>query len=298
MFEILLGAIREGLLFSVMALGVYITYKILDFPDMSVDGTFPMGAAISVILIIKGVNPYLALLIAMAGGAIVGIITGVIHVVFKVRDLLAGIIVMTALYSVNLRIAGRANVPIFNEETIFDNSLINRIIPEPIKEYIVLIVLLAMVIVVKIALDMYLKTKSGMLLRAVGDNEVLVTSFAKNKGIVKIVGLSIANGCAALAGGAYSQMNGFFEISSGTGTMVIGLASVIIGIKLCKNIKLIKSTTAVIIGAIIYKVCVSIAIQLGMPATDLKLIIAGLFLIILIIGNTTGNRKKYRSHER
>src|SRR5574344_1301117 len=248
MIDIILGVIREGLLFSIMALGVYITYKILDFPDLSVDGTFPLGAAVTAALIVKGVNPYLTLLIALAIGALAGLTTGIIHVVFKVRDLLSGIIVMTALYSINLRIAGSANVSIFSKDSIFENSIVDKIFPDALKDYVVIIVLFVIVALVKICMDLYLKTKSGLLLRAVGDNEILVTSLAKNKGITKIIGLSIANALAALAGSIYCQMNGFFEISSGTGTMVIGLASVIIGTKLLKNVGFIKATTAVIFG--------------------------------------------------
>ena len=172
-----------------------------------------------------------------------------------------------------------------------------KIIPKSIEKFTYIIILAVLVIVVKTVLDWYLKTKSGLLLRAVGDNDVLVTSVAKNKGIAKIVGLAIANGFAALAGSIYCQMNGFFEISSGTGTMVIGLASVIIGTKLLKNIKFVKATTAVIVGSIIYKGCISAAINMGMEASDLKLITAVLFLIILIISNLFVNKPKIVKEE-
>jgi len=141
------------------------------------------------------------------------------------------------------------------------------------------------VVVVKVLLDLYLKTKSGYLLRAAGDNEVLVTSLAKDKGAVKILGLAIANGFAALAGSVYCQMNGFFEISTGTGTMVIGLASVIIGMSLFGKLSFVKATTAVVVGSIVYKACVSIAIALGLGASDLKMITAVLFLVILVVSN-------------
>ncbi|WP_124067942.1 ABC transporter permease [Clostridium sp. E02] len=293
--SILLGFMEEGFIYAIMALGVYITYKILDFPDLSVDGTFPLGGAVTVTLLLAGVNPMVSLLLSFLAGALAGCITGLIHVKLKVRDLLSGIIVMTALYSLNLRIAGQANVAFFNQDTIFDNQFINRLFPEPFSDISVIVILAIIVIVVKLLLDQYLKTRSGYLLRAVGDNETLVTSLAKDKGTVKIIGLSIANGLAALSGAVYCQHKGFFEISIGTGTIVIGLASVIIGTKLFKRIGLIKSTTAVIAGSIIYKGCVSLAIFLGMEASDLKLVTSILFLVILVF--STRKEKKVKHHD-
>lgn len=290
--SIILGVLEEGLVYAIMALGVYITYKILDFPDLSVDGTFPLGGAVTVTLILAGFNPLATLFIAFAIGALAGCITGFIHVKLKVRDLLSGIIVMTALYSVNLRVAGKANVPFFNATTIFENSLVNRLFPASLSAVTMVIILAVIVFAVKFILDQYLKTRSGYLLRAVGDNETLVTSLAKDRGMVKIVGLAIANGLAALAGSVYCQQKGFFEISMGTGTIVIGLANVIIGTKLFKRIGFVKSTTAVIIGSIIYKACVSLAIYLGMEASDLKLITSVLFLAILVLSNCREKKVK------
>ena len=282
--QIILGVLTEGLVYAILSLGVYITYKILDFPDLSVDGTFPLGAAVTVAMILMGASIPLAMLVATSAGVIFGAITGIIHVKFKIRDLISGIVVMTALYSVNLRIAGKANVPLFSKQTLFENDFLGKIFPEGMRQYSNLIILIIIVIITKLLLDFYLKTKSGFLLRAVGDNEVLVTGLAKDKGNVKILGLAIANGLAALAGSIYCQMNGFFEISTGTGTVVIGLANVIIGISLV-NFNFIKPTTAVVIGAIVYKACVSIAISLGLAASDLKLITAGLLFLILAAGN-------------
>lgn len=293
--SIILGVLEEGLVYAIMALGVYITYKILDFPDLSVDGTFPLGGAITVTLILAGINPAAILFIAFAVGALAGCITGFIHVKLKVRDLLSGIIVMTALYSVNLRIAGKSNVPFFQNDSIFENPLVNSLFSKGSADYKVIAILIVIVLVVKLLLDQYLKTRSGYLLRAVGDNETLVTSLAKDKGMVKIVGLAIANGLAALAGSIYCQQKGFFEISMGTGTIVIGLANVIIGTKLFKRIGVVKSTTAVIIGSILYKGCVSLAIYLGMEASDLKLITSVLFLGILVLSN--GRERRVKTHD-
>ncbi len=291
--SIVIGVIEEGLIYAIMALGLYITYKILDFPDLSVDGTFPMGAAVTAMVILKGVHPVAALFISFFAGMAAGCITGLIHVKLKVRDLLSGIIVMTALYSVNLRIAGKSNLPIFSKETIFGNSFLNTAVPEALKPWTVSILLLVIVGICKVLLDLFLKTRAGYLLRAAGDNEVLVTSLAKNKGTVKIIGLALANGFVALSGSVYCQQKGFFEISTGTGTMVIGLASVIIGTKLLKRFGAVKTTTAVVFGSIVYKGCVSAAIALGMAASDLKLITAVLFLVILVASNQKERRKAH-----
>jgi putative tryptophan/tyrosine transport system permease protein len=307
MTTIIFGIFEEGLVYAIMALGVYITYKILDFPDLSVDGTFPLGAALTAIGITNGfLHPFAALILSFAAGAAAGCITGLIHVKLKVRDLLSGIIVMTALYSINLRIAGKSNLPIFSKDTIFSNSFLSEHVPAAMSPYVVTIILLVIVLVCKLLLDAYLKTRSGYLLRAVGDNDVLVTSLAKDKGMVKIVGLAIANGFAALAGSVYCQQKGFFDISIGTGTIVIGLANVIIGTQLFKRFGFVKSTTAVIIGSIIYKACVSLALLLNdikigsltisipVTASDLKLITSILFLIILVLSTSRG--KKVKSH--
>lgn len=280
--SILIGVFEQGIIFAIMVLGIYITYKILDFPDLTADGSFPLGAAVTVALMTRGVNPYLTLLLSFFAGIIAGIITGLIHVKLKVRDLLSGIIVMTALYTINLRIAGKSNVPIFNMDTIFDNSFINKTLPKEMVAYKTLIIVTLVALISKLLLDAYLKTKSGYLLRAVGDNATLVTSLAKDNGLVKILGLALANGLIALSGSVLCQEQGFFEVSMGTGTMVIGLASVIIGTNLFKRVPKVKATTAVIIGSIIYKGCVAIAIDRGLTATDMKLVTAVLFLVILV----------------
>ncbi|MEY8395488.1 ABC transporter permease [Lachnospiraceae bacterium 45-P1] len=289
---IILGIFEEGLIYAIMALGVYITYKILDFPDLSVDGTFPLGAALTASLIVKGISPVLALPLSFLAGVLAGCVTGFIHVKCRVRDLFSGIIVMTALYSINLRIAGmKANLPFLSQDTIFDNHWTRTAFPSFIKPYIMVILLAVIVCICKLLLDWYLSTKSGYLLRAVGDNDVLVTSLAKDKGRVKVIGLAIANGFAALAGGVLAQKQAFFDISIGTGTMVFGLASVILGAQLFKRLGVLKTTTAVIAGAILYKACVALVISLRIvKAADLKLITAAILLLILVISDSIKRR--------
>ncbi len=287
---LVLSVLEQGLIYSIMAMGVYITYKILDFPDMTVDGSFPMGAAIAAVMISRDMNPLLTLPICFAAGVLVGICTGIIHVKLGVRDLLAGIIMFTGLYSVNLRIAGRANLPIYNKVTIFENSQMESI-PAVLEPFHKLIIILIITLAVKFILDWYLRTRSGFLLRAVGDNETIVTAMGIDQGSVKILGLALANGLVCMTGCIFAQQQRYFDISMGTGTVVIGLASVIIGTSLFKNSSFLKATSAVIIGSLIYKACVAVAIRY-MDSQDLKLVTAVLFLIILVAGRERKRKVK------
>lgn len=290
---LLLSVLEQGMIYGILALGIYITYKILDFPDLTVDGSFPFGAAITVRFISDlGVPAIWTLPIAFLGGALVGMLTGLIHVKLKVRDLLSGIIMMTGLYTINLWVAGSGYVPIFNKETIFDNAFINSLCPSFISGFKTVIIIFLITMVAKYLLDWYMSTKSGFLLRAVGDNDTIVTSLGVDKGLVKIVGLSIANGLVALSGCIYAQQQRSFEISIGTGAMVIGLASVIIGTSLFKKMTILRVTSSVIVGSILYKACVALAMFTGIDANAIKLITAVLFLIILVISM---DRKKVKS---
>lgn len=291
--NLVISILEQGLIYGMLALGIYITYKILDFPDLTVDGSFPLGAAVSAMLITKGVNPYVTIPVSFMAGVLAGICTGLIHVKCRVRDLLSGIIMMTALWTINLRIAGTSNIPLFSQKTIFANPFMNEKVPQPLRPYKTVIVILIITIFVKLLLDLYMKTRSGYLLRAVGDNEKLVTSLAKDEGNVKILGLAIANGLVALAGCIFCQEERVFEISMGTGAMVIGLASVIIGTSIFKNVKGVKTTTTVLIGSVLYKACVALAIRNFEPQ-DMKLITAVLFLIILVI--SIDRKKKVKKH--
>jgi len=286
--DLIISTLTQGLIYALVAFGVYITYTVLDFPDLSVDGSFPLGAAVTAILLTRGTDPWLSLLAATAAGALAGLATGVIHVKFHVRNLLAGIITQTALFSINLLVAGASNVPIGRgADTIFSAgpaaalgglSLTTRR----------LIVSAVLVIVVKILLDLYFQTKSGLLLRAVGNNSTLVTTLAVNMGNVKILGLTLSNALVALAGGVVCQADKSFTATMGTGQVVFGLASVIIGISLCRRLTFVKGTTAVLVGSILYKACIQAAMQLGFPPYMLKFITAALFLLVLIVSGRKG----------
>lgn len=282
---ILQGILEQGLIYGIIAMGVYITYRILDFPDLTVDGSFPLGAAVTAALISAfDVNPWLCLLASFLAGLLAGLLTGVIHVYANIKNLLSGILTMTALYSINLRISSRSNVPLFDKRTIFNTS-VGGYLSEALPFFGAIIIIFIIVVFMKLLLDWYLSTKSGMLLRAAGDNPQLVSSLARDYGKVKILGLCLANALVALGGGVICQQQRFFDISMGTGTIVICLASVIIGLAIRKSVKRLAPTTAVILGAIIYKAGIAAAIAAGLRPSDMKFITAALFLFVLIFNN-------------
>lgn len=285
MMELCISTLTQGFIHALLSYGVYITYKILDFPDLTVDGSFPLGAAVTAIMMVNGVNPFVTLLAALFIGAVAGFVTGFIHVKLGVRDLLAGIITMTALFSINLQIAG-SNLAIERSiDTIFTSGPIMAIMGNSSLIYRKFVVALVLAVVVKLILDWYLKTKSGLLLRAVGDNATLVTTLAKDKGNVKLLGLVIANALVALSGAVVCQEQRAFSSTMGTGQVVFGLAAVIIGTTLFRKLSFFKATTAVLIGSVFYKACIQVAISLGLPANLLKLATAVLFLVVLVLGN-------------
>ncbi len=289
MNDIIISIFEQGLIYGIMALGIYISYKILDFPDLSVDGTFPLGAAVTAALMLKGVNPWLCLPIAALAGCIAGALTGFLHVKLHIKDLLAGILTMTALYSVNYRIAGAPNQFLMGYPTIFS---LPESIPSFVLSYKYIIIILIIAVFMKLALDWYLSTKSGFLLRSAGDNSALVVTLAQSPGKIKIIGLAISNGLVALSGALACQRSMQFDITSGTGTMVMGLAAVIIGTTIFRKIKFMRLTTGVLFGMIIYKACITTAISSGMASSDTNLIITVLFVATLLINDFTTRRAK------
>ena len=272
--NLIINAIEEGLLFSIVSMGVYITYKILDFPDLSVDGTYPLGAAITAVLLVNGVNPWLAIIISSAGGAIAGWITAFLHVKLKISNLMSGILVMIALYSVNLRIMGKSNMPLFSTNTIFKNA-----------DFQPIFIIIIIVVICKIIIDTFLKTKRGFLLMAVGDNEQVVSSLGINKNSVKVLGLMLSNGLVGMAGAIQAQKYGYADVNMGQGIVVMGLATVVIGLTIFSKISFMKCTTISILGAIIYKVAIAIALKINFNPNDLKLITAIIVIIALASNN-------------
>ena len=294
--DILLGLVRnvfeEGFIYGIMAMGVYITYQVLGFPDLSVDGTFPLGACVTAALIVVGVNPWIACLIAFLCGAAAGCVTGLLHVKLHITDLLSGILVMTAMWSINLVITnGSAVLPFYNKPTVFTSGPA-AVLGGGAVQYRIVILGAICCVLVKLLIDLYLRTKSGLLLRASGDNPQYVVSLGKDPGAMKIVGLAIGNGCTALAGCILAQQSESANIQSGTGMVVMALASVIIGTSLFRKVRFIKATSAAVIGAILYKACLVVAMQLGLPTNFLKLLMAALFTVALVSNNLFAGRRK------
>lgn len=306
MADLIVSTLTQGLIFALLSYGVYITYSVLDFPDLTVDSSFPLGAAVTAILLLQGVNPWVTLLCAAGAGAVAGLCTGLIHVKLKVRDLLAGIITMTALSSINLVLAG-SNVTVERAvDTIFTSPLTMDLFGDLSLTARKLILSLVLAVVIKLLLDLYFRTKSGLLLRATGDNGTLVTTLAQNKGNMKILGVVIANALVALCGAVVCQEQRSYSAVMGIGQVVFGLATVIIGISLIRfftrskaaqglrKVPVLrvlatpKGTMAVLLGSIIYKFCVQIAINAGLPANMLKFITAALFLVVLVIAGRRG----------
>ncbi len=292
--DLIISTITQGLIYALLSYGILITYRILDFPDLTVDGSFPLGAAVSAVLLVRGVDPWLTLLIAMAAGALAGLATGLIHVRLHVRDLLAGIITMTALFSINLQIAGSNLAVDRSFQTIFTSAPVMALFGGLTLMQRKLIVSLILAIVFKLILDLFFKTKCGMLLRAAGNNPTVVTSLAVDQGRMKILGLVLANALVALCGAVVCHEQRAFSSTMGTGQMVFGLATVIIGATLFRRARIVKATTAVVVGSIVYKICIQLAISLGLPANLLKLVTAVLFLVILVLGRSGG--KKVKKH--
>ena len=288
---------EEGFAYAVLALGVYISYSILDFPDLSVDGTVPLGGVISAILILQGINPWLSCLIAFLAGAAAGAVTGILNVKLKIRPLLCGILVMTALLSINFALimagtGGKTIASLFQMPT-FSNSFPVSVVPKSIKGFHLrtLIVVTVIAIICKYLLDLYLKTKSGLLLRAAGNNPQYVTMLARNPGTMKILGLALGNGFAAFAGSIITQQKGSADLQMGTGMVVIGLASVIIGLSLFGKIRFLRATTSVMLGAIFYKACLQLALALGVPTEYFKLLTAVLLTLFIVFSQKLSKKE-------
>lgn len=276
MNSLIITSIEQGLIFSVLAMGVYITYKILDIPDLSVEGTFPLGAFVFAKFIMMGINPILSTFLAFLSGLLGGLLTAVLFTKLRIKPLLSGILTMTMLYSINLRINGKSNIPLFQYDSIFDIGSN-------------ILILIGIVLLVKIILDRFLKTEIGYLLIATGDNESLVRSLGQNSDKYKIIGLMIANGLVAMSGAMMAQMQGFVDITMGSSIIVVALASIIIGDTIRKNSERIKNTTRAILGAISYKIIGGIAIDLGLAPSDLRAISAIIVIIFLSYNNFIPN---------
>ncbi|MBO1113575.1 ABC transporter permease [Bordetella petrii] len=278
----LLGALEIGLIFSLVALGVLISFRLLRFPDLTVDGSFPLGGAVAATLISGGMDPFSATVAATAAGAVAGLITGWLNVKLRIMDLLASILMMIALYSVNLRIMGKPNVPLITEPTVF-----TILQPEWLSDYVARpLILLGVVVLVKLLLDWFLATQAGLAMRATGSNGRMARAQGVNTGGMILAGMALSNALVGLAGALFAQTQGGADISMGIGTIVIGLAAVIVGESILPSRKMVLATLAVILGAIVYRFFIALALNsdfIGLQAQDLNLVTAVLVTIALVI---------------
>jgi putative ABC transport system permease protein len=289
------GIFVEGLIYSIMALGVFFTFRILDFPDLTVDGSFPMGAVIMAMSIKSGISLPIGLLLSLTGGILAGFVTAAIHNYLKVPHLLAGILTMTMLYSVNIRIlGGRANLPLLRVETIMTkvSDLTHRFIPE---EVAYLLFFLAVVLIIKLLLDIFFHTDMGLVFGALGNNQQMVVTQGINPATMKLIGVGLSNGLVALSGAFAAQYQGFADINLGQGIVISGLASVMLGEFLLKSEKISILTTRVILGAVLYKAIMYLGRYYGyyvnLTPNDLKLLSGILIIVSLMITNYKSMRR-------
>ncbi|WP_078597496.1 ABC transporter permease [Evansella clarkii] len=313
----LFGSFESGIIYALMALGVYLSFRVLDFPDLTVDGSFVTGAAVAALMIINGYSPLTATLAAVIAGFLAGCITGVLHTKGKINPLLSGILMMIALYSINLRIMGRPNIPLLNEETIFSkltafwqnlglDSVFNPILgifgaTQLPRTWAVLIVMIFVTFTIKFLTDYFLKTETGLAIRATGDNKRMIRSFSANTDWLIILGIGISNAMVALSGSLIAQHGGFADVGMGIGMIIIGLASVIIGEALFGAKTIARATLAVIGGAIIYRIAVTFALRVDfLEAGDMKVITAVIVIAALVAPKILESRrdKKRRLRKR
>lgn len=279
----MITALELGLIYALVALGVYLTFRILNFPDLTVDGSFTSGAATAAILIVNGTDPFLASAAAFVVGALAGLITGLLHTKGNINGLLAGILTMIGLYSINLRIMGGANIPLLGEDTVI--SGLRDVFGSG---WMSILVLVVMALVFKFIIDWYLHTDSGLALQATGDNEQMITSFAVSTDRMKIIGLMISNGLVGLGGAVVAQFQGFADIGMGIGLILVGLASVIVGQAIFGTRVVMQATLAVVLGAVVYRMAIQFALNVGLNPNDMKLMSAVLVVAALLLPQWKG----------
>lgn len=285
MIDLLMPTISQGLLWSLLALGVYITFRVLDIADLTVEGSFPLGASVAVTLLVKDVNPVTAILAAALAGGISGVVTGLLHTKLKIPALLAGILTMIALYSVNLRIMGKANISLLGKETAF--TVLENALGVAYSQAVLLVGILSCV-VFSVFMYWFFGTEIGAAIRATGYNPQMIRAQGVDTNGMLLIGLFFSNALVAVAGSLVAQSNGFADVGMGVGTIVIGLASVIIGEVLFGTRSFKNSLISVILGSIVYRLVIAIVLQMGMPPNDLKLFTAVLVAIALSLPMVKG----------
>ena len=276
------GGAMQGILWSIMTLGVYITFKILNFADMTVDGSFATGGAVTAVLVAHGVNPFLALLMAAAVGMICGFITGILHTKLDIPAILAGILTMIALYSVNIRIMGQPNIPLLGVSTII--TQVSSLLPFISTNIITMIIGVIFAVAVIALLYWFFGTEIGSAIRATGNNEYMVRALGVNTDKTKILGLLLSNGLIALSGAMVAQSQGYADVQMGQGTIMIGLASIIIGeVLLGSRFSFAYKLFSVVVGSILYRVIIALVLWFGLKSTDLKLFTSIVVIIALAV---------------
>lgn len=276
----MIGAVELGLLYAVVALGVYLTFRVLNFPDLTVDGSFTTGAATASLIITQGGSPILGSMAGFAAGMVAGLITGILHTKAKINGLLAGILTMIGLYSINLRIMGKSNLPLLREETLFTPLRENNLTGT----WISIGILAAGVLAFKILIDWFLHTDLGLAIQSTGDNELMIRSFGANTNATTNLTLALSNGLVAFAGALVAQHQGFADIEMGIGLILVGLASVILGQAIFFGTRQIfLATLAVIVGAVAYRFVIYVALKVGFNPNDMKLISAVLVVVALLV---------------
>lgn len=309
MFLSLFGAVESGAIYAIMALGVYLSFRVLDFPDLTVDGSFVTGAAVAAVSIMNGVPPILATLFGALAGFIAGCITGILHTKGKINALLSGILMMIALYSINLRIMDSPQLSLLNESTLkkqlttvwektgIDTMLNNILASLGLERFPatwgIVIIMIIVIVIIKILTDYFLKTEVGLALRATGDNQRMIRSFSANTDTLIIIGIGISNGLVAFSGALIAQHGGFADVGMGIGMIIIGLASVIIGEALFGTKTIFRATLAVLLGAIVYRIVVTLALRFEFLDTgDMKLITALLVILALVAPKVLQSRRE------
>ena len=304
---LLIGSITIGLVLALLALGIFISFRIFDFPDITAEGSFTFGAAITASLLVAGINPVLATALSFAGGLVAGATTGFIHTRFKINPLLSGILVMTALYSVNLHVMGKSNVPLLSHKTLFTwfedfslsisgkDAVVNLIgWNVPAKDCWTLLFCLMIIVIFSLILFWFFRTNLGTAMRATGDNDQMIRALGVNTKVMIIFGVALSNGFIALSGSMLAQFQGFADVQMGIGMMVWGLASVIIGEALIAENRLGLVIAGAVIGAVLFRLLVAIALRWGMNPNDLKLITAAFVFLALILPGFMKNTKKIK----
>ena len=291
------GAISQGILWGVMALGVYTTYRILNISDLTVDGSFATGGCVAAVCLVNGLNPFVSLLVALVAGLLAGAITGFLHTRCEIPAILAGILTQLGLYSINLRIMGRSNTPLLKVDTLFSKGKELFNLPS---QYVAIIIGVVLIVLLVSCMYWFYGTEIGSAIRATGNNERMVESLGVNTKTTKMLGFMIANGLVALSGALVTQSQGYADVKQGTGAIVIGLASIIIGEVVCgKRRNFMVRLSTIVVGSILYRVVVAMVLQMGLSTDDLKLLTAVLVAIALTVPVMLDKRKqnaRYKSH--